>query len=409
MEYTDPSSLSSTFKGSLDSYIMGLQKNIDVIAGLDISNGKATIALVDRKPDDLKQFHRSYQAVEVNADQEGITDLLNLNFSTAILEPTGMHYSKIFADAIERSGRVVRWVDHQIIANYRKAHQLPNKNDQADAIALACYGLEHHNQEQFFLSLQSSRVRELYLQLESLNRIKNPIINRLRQQLAHDYPEASKRMADRDWLSSNPPGLWSFIAGEGARRQKLWQAELERSVGAGISTFSKGLAHLLCELEREEYAIEVELNEAMSDPLFIPYLKVLEQYSITKRTAAALLSQIYPMGKFLLPDGRQNIDHINGSKRNRSLGAFKLSLGIGLVQHQSGNLTTWKAGGSKHCRTALWRWCKTTIIMRQEESTPQLEFLQTYYENCEGKGDQRVMKVVSKAVRMIYSELIQVV
>lgn len=386
---------------------MGLKQNIDAIAGLDISNGKATIALIERKPDDLKRFHRNFKAIEVKADREGLADLVELNFSVAILEPTGMHYSKIFAEAITQAGKQVRWVDHQIIANYRKAHQLPNKNDQADAIALACYGLEHLGKRRFFLTLEGSRVKDLYLQLESLNHIKNPIVNRLRQQLAYDFPEVSKRTVHRDWCMPNPPGLWRFIAGEPARAK--WSEEQARSVGNGISTFSQGLAALLCQLERQEYAIELDLDECLKAEDFAPYIQVFSQYGITNRTAAALLSRIYPLNKFLGVDGRQIIDHVDDSKRNRSLGAFKLSLGMGMVQHQSGNSLSWKPGGAKYCRTALWRWCRTTLLMRSQTDTPQLKLLWEYYQECPAKGNQRVMKTVSKMVRMLYRDLYQAI
>lgn len=384
---------------------MGLKKNIDVIAGIDISNGKATVALLDHKPDDLKRFNRSYKAIEVEADEAGLSILLALEFTVAILEPTGIHYSRIFAETIAHAGRQVLWVDHVVIANYRKAHQLPNKNDQADAIALACYGWEHRGKSRFFVSLEGSRVRELYLQLESLNGMKNPIVNRLRQQLAYDFPEASKRAVIREWCAPNPPGLWRFLAQDEHKPYRKWKEELRRSIGGGISPFSCSLATLLCQLERQEYAIELELEACLKGKEFTLYLEVFERYGISQRTAAALLSRIYPFEKFLDPQGRQIIEHIDNSKRNRSQAAFKLNIGLGMVQHQSGNSLIWKAGGAKYCRTALWRWCKVTLLMSGRVDTPELEALNRYYQQCTAKGNQRVMKTVSKMVRMLYRDL----
>lgn len=385
---------------------MGLKKNIDAIAGIDISNGKATVVLLDNKPDDLKRFHRRCKAAEFNADETGIHDLLMLDFVAAVMEPTGIHYSRIFAEKIAQAGREVLWVDHVVISNYRKAHQLPNKNDQADAIALACYGLEHYGKSRFFLTLEGSRVRELYLQLESLNHIKNPMVNRLRQQLAYDFPEVSKRSAQRDWLIDKPPGLWRFIAGIPSKQQRKWEEELERSIGSGISPFSRSLATLICQLETEEYGVELELDRCLQGSQFEPYLKVFKEYDIANRTTAALLSRIYPLDKFMNDEGRQIIERLeNNSKRNRSLAAFKLSLGMGMIQHQSGDSLVWKPGGARYCRTALWRWCRTTLLMRKENYTEQLEQLQSYYQQCPAKGNQRVMKTVSKMVRMLYRDL----
>lgn len=114
------------------------------------------------------------------------------------------------------------------------------------------------------------------------------------------------------------------------------------------------------------------------------------------------------------------IEREEGTKRYRSLASFKLPIGLGKVQYQSGGQLFWKAGGSFECRKALYLWAKMTIVM-SDLKNEKIAKLYDYYrngvkriENGEtihydpGKGDQRVMQVVRRLVEAIFYELIKI-
>jgi hypothetical protein len=404
------------------------------IAGIDVSRGKITVCILDRVPEDLKRFKRS-KFLSFKADREGIEDLLSKDFDAAILEPTGFHYSAIWAHHIQKSGREVRWVGHWEVAEYRNSWKTFNKSDRIDALALACYGIERWHVKRMFITPTQLNLRQLYLQLEHLNRVKNPVINRLRQELEHDFPEVANKDVTRPWLSPNPPGLWRALASDYSDWAPKWKKELDRSIGRGISTFTRRHAQLLCFLEQQECEIEQELAEELSKPEFEPYLRVLERYDLRNRTAAALLSAIYPIDQFL-EDGRVITEHVDTEKgrarRNRSLAAFKLACGVGMVWVQSGDYEGWKAGGSASVRSALWRWAVVTVRVRYVRSksrgiviNPEIEQLRAYYEKGStqtigskrdgfdelhfdpGKGNQRIMRVIRRLLDRLFKDLVR--
>jgi hypothetical protein len=392
------------------------------IAGIDVSRGSVTVIVLSEIPEDLRRIQR--KPVKLKCDSEGVQKLLEMEFDCAVLEPTGMHYSKLWAHHLREAGREVRWVDHQEIANYRKSWKVSNKTDQLDAIALACYGLERYERPSHFVRADKENLRTLWLQLKHLNRSKNPTVNRLRQQLAAEFPEVSERQVERKWLVTSPPGLWLFVSGEHASAK--WQKEYADSVGVGISAFSRGLAAQICAIERQEFGIEQEIAQELERTEYAPYLKIFEDYAFGERTATALLSAIYPLEQFL-KDGRKINEYIESAsgtrgRRDRSLGAFKLRCGLGMTYYQSGDSQGWKASGSADTRTALWLWCKIAVVMRPNLELPKIAKLRSYYDHGSkqiidgeekvfhpGIRNQKVLRVVRRALEMLYRDLIKTV
>lgn len=391
------------------------------IAGIDVSRGSISVVVLSEIPEDMRKIRRN--ALKFKATPEGIAQLMALDFECAILEPSGMHYSRIWVHHIQKAGREVRWVDHQEIANYRKSWRINNKTDALDALALACYGVERYHRPGHFIQAQKEPLRVLWLQLKHLNRAKNPIVNRLRQQLSAEFPEVSEKEANRGWLVENPPGLWLYIAEE--KHSHKWQKVYDGTVGVGISSFSRGLAQQLCVIERQEFQIELQMAEELKQDKYKPYLDVFENYAFGPRTSAMLLSEVYPFSRFL-KDGHQINDYVNTeksrSRRNRSLGAFKLSCGLGMTYYQSGDSQGWKAGGNSDLRTALWQWCKIAIVMSPQMDLPKIAKLRNYYDNGSrqvingeevvfqpGIRNQKVMRVVRRALEMLYRDLLAAV
>jgi hypothetical protein len=80
---------------------------------------------------------------------------------------------------------------------------------------------------------------------------------------------------------------------------------------------------------------------------------------------STLLSQIYPIKKFLL-NGKPWIDRYEDDrgwhKKNRSLGGFQLSLGMGKRLIESGNSTALIYSGSSFARMMLYCWITMNVL-----------------------------------------------
>ncbi|NJR40810.1 MAG: IS110 family transposase [Leptolyngbyaceae cyanobacterium CSU_1_4] len=202
------------------------------ILGLDVSKASVTACLLSEVPDDLKAYHRTHKLPIFKANVENINDLLNLEFDAVALEPTGIHYAKIWVHWLEQAGKPIRWVGHREVRHYREAHRLPNKSDNADAIAIAAYALENWHKPKAFVEGKGEDLRYLYLQLQSLIGLRGPALQRLRLQLAHECPELAERVIIRAWRQETP-GMIQAIAGE--KVSIKWQKEIERSIGIGLT------------------------------------------------------------------------------------------------------------------------------------------------------------------------------
>lgn len=106
----------------------------------------------------------------------------------ALLEPTGVHYSKLWAQVLESLGVKVLWVGHIELKRFRGGLNLKGhtKNDAVDALALAAYYL---NPEYRLLNGESDpskflkpqpqsilKLRELVNYQEHLLKIQSPVI-----------------------------------------------------------------------------------------------------------------------------------------------------------------------------------------------------------------------------------------
>jgi hypothetical protein len=383
---------------------------VGTVAGVDVSRSSISVALLSQVPDDLKRWVKQNKPLKFRPVE--VLDFLALPFEVAVLEPTGGHYSRFWAEQIKRSGKQVLWVGHWEVAAYRQSLKVFDKTDSLDAVALACYGIERYGKPHYFLNERieiARQLRERYLELEFLNRVRTPIINRLRQQLAHECPELADRKVREPWLAPCA-GLWRAIAGEPSPK---WQRELEASVGLGLSPFSRDLAAQLISTRDCEIHIETQIEQLLGEPEFEPYLAAMQPFYFGKRLECAILSSIYPMTRFA---GRDN-----------PLGAFKLSLGLAQTWIESGDYTGWAAGGNSDLRRGFWRWAFMTIPVGLKSgnfsaSSPELTALREYYQHgavvetrsengvelvtlSPGKGNQRLMRCCRRAATLLFRKL----
>ncbi|MFB2891463.1 IS110 family transposase, partial [Aerosakkonemataceae cyanobacterium BLCC-F50] len=257
------------------------------------------------------------------------------------------------------------------------------------------------------------RIRELVLRLAHLNRVQSPIINRLRQDLAWQFPEAALVRSVR--CSDNVPLLWGWLAGE--RESKKYDNLYAQTVGLGLTPTVHHHASRICDLQREEMSIEGELKQLIADPRFLPYRKVFTRFGFGQRVEALILSQIYPFENFLNQDGKPDIKIRKGrksgkpTKRHLSRRRFEKALGVSPTTEASGDKSKKKiVGGSDLCRKALWQWLFTRI-------EPEKGRLKNAIGKSLGaaldeeKSAGRPIKLVrsrccAKAVRLLFKELV---
>lgn len=191
------------------------------IIGIDICKSSVVVCSIFSRPIEPRQFYHDAQFRRFNADVSGIRGLLELIKDTkcaiALFEPTGTNYSKLWGTHLARAGVEVRLVGHKQLRGYRADHLgLPDKDDDADALALACYGFDYLDNPRRFVQIRDVvivRIRELVLRLAHLNRVQSPIINRLRQDLAWQFPEVAQ-VKSRSGSSGQSPLLYAWLCDE---------------------------------------------------------------------------------------------------------------------------------------------------------------------------------------------------
>ncbi|TAE78201.1 MAG: IS110 family transposase [Oscillatoriales cyanobacterium] len=341
------------------------------IIGLDISKASVSACLLLEKPTEPRQFYYDSDFYKFDATAAGISGLLALIGdipTVAVMEPTGVNYSRLWGTQLARAGVEVRLVGHKELRSFREHHLgLPDKDDDADALALAIYGWDYFDVPRRFVQVRSQTVveiRRLVLRLAHLNRVQSPIINRARQDLAWQFPEAALVRSVRS--GERVPLLWGWLCGQ--RQSVKYDLMLEKSIGLGITDELRRHAARICDLQREEMLLEFQLSKLVSQPQFLPYRKVFARFGFGRRVEALLLSQIYPFENYLGADGKPEVKIRKGrksgkpTKRHLSLRRFMKALGCAPSQESSGDLQKSRVvGGSDLCRKALWQWVFTRI------------------------------------------------
>ncbi|MEG4198599.1 IS110 family transposase [Microcoleus sp. Pol12A5] len=392
------------------------------IIGLDISKASVSACLLTEKPTEPRQFYYDSDFHKFDATALGICGLLALiggdtDNTIAVMEPTGVNYSRLWGTQLARVGVEVRLVGHKELRSFREHHLgLPDKDDDADALALAIYGWDYIDVPRRFVQVRSQtivEIRRLVLRLSHLNRVQSPIINRARQDLAWQFPEVALVRSVRS--GEKVPLLWGWLCGE--RQSVKYDLMLEKSIGLGITDELRLHAARIYDIQREEMALEFQLSKLVSEPQFLPYRKVFARFGFGRRVEALLLSQIYPFENYLL-DGKPDVKIRKGrksgkpTKRHLSLRRFMKALGYAPSQESSGDLQKSKvSGGSDLCRRALWQWIFTRIEPARtrlaNDIGDQLGAIMDE-EKLSGRPVRLVRsRVAAKAVKLLFKELVR--
>jgi len=389
------------------------------ILGLDICKSSVVACLLTEKPTQPRDAYHSLEFFKLNADAAGIKRLLDLKPDVALMEPTGVNYQRLWGVQLAKVGVEVRLVSNNKLPSYRKTLDLPDKDDDADALALACYYFDYQHLPRRFLQVRDSvtvRVRELCLRLCHYNRVQSPIINRLRQDLAWQFPEVMNVRSILGADDNLPPLLWGWIAGE--RNSAKYDRLYDLSVGSGLTDECRFAAKMYCDLAIQERVIETELSELIkTDMRFLPYRKVFARFGFGVRTQGIILSQIFPIQNFFGEDNKPEIATTRGrnskkaTKKRRSEARFMKSLGVAPVRQWSGDERKKSSQtGSDVCRKALWQWIFTRIEPQKNRPTnPTVDKLVNYF--VEAKNQKQPIRLVrsrlaAKAARALWRELV---
>lgn len=333
--------------------------------------------------DEFGQAKKRYEMLRLYANTEGAVILRHLaqtyNVKYIGMEPTGTNYSALWAKICEAEGIPIRWVGHIEVANFRRSNRLPNKNDAADAVAIYYYLLTYQDDDHYLTLDVSiiSRIRQIYLQLASLARIQSPVVNRLRQQLASEFPEAALHTIEAGRQGFSPFTAWlaEVPATHTIRYERMYETSVAQQYGIELSTFTRRLAAQQVDIHLWEGTLETELSELLANPEFKKYNLAFDKLEFGLRTRAIILAQVYPVEKFA------RFNRITGSfNYTKSLAAFKQRLGYGGEQNASGDKDQRKAFGSKMSRKALYLWALTRVAPAQRR--PKI-MSGEFYQLCE--------------------------
>jgi len=389
------------------------------VLGLDICKSSVVACLLTQKPAQPREAYHSLEFFKLNADAAGIKQLLALKPDVALMEPTGINYQRLWGIQLAKVGVEVRLVSNNKLPSYRKTLDLPDKDDDADALALACYYFDYQHLPRRFLQVRDAvtvRVRELCLRLCHYNRVQSPIINRLRQDLAWQFPEVMNVKSAIGADDNLPPLLWGSIAGE--RNSSRYDRLYDLSVGSGLTDECRFAAKMYCDLALQERLIETELaNLIKTDMRFLPYRKVFARFGFGVRTQGIILSQIFPIQNYFGADNKPEIATTRGrnskkaTKKRRSEARFMKSLGVAPVRQWSGDeRKKTSQSGSDVCRKALWQWIFTRIEpQRNRPPNATVDKLVAYF--VEAKSQKQPIRLVrsrlaAKAARALWRELV---
>lgn len=389
------------------------------ILGLDVAKSSVSACLITERPKDPREFYYEHQFHRLSSDADGVSSLLALQPEIAIIEPTGINYARLWAHHLGCAGVEVRFVGHKQLRNYRENHLgLPDKDDDADALALACYQFDYDGDRKRFVEIRQpeiAKLRDWVMRLAHLNRVQSPIINRIRQDLAWQFPEVMSVKSHRG-KNGEVPLLWGWLAKE--RASTRYDNLYKKTVGLGLTSTVIFHAQRLCNLQREEQLIEDELKQLLSESRFAPYRKAFANFGFGLRLEAVLISQIYPLQNYLGEDGKPEIKirkgrkSGKGTKRHLSLRRFQKALGLAPSMEASGDISRSKVvSGSAFCRQAIWQWVFSRIEPRRSRPKNEIGKLLGDYLDAEktaGKPVKLVRSRVSvKAIKLLFKELVR--
>jgi hypothetical protein len=356
------------------------------IVGLDCGRGSVHACVIDAPIENLKSYARSYKPLILHSNREDLDLLVSVGDCFGI-EPTGADH-RVFADYLKRAGKQVFYCKAERIRNHALRAGLTNKKDREDAAAIADYLWHSLNGNQIndpFINICGEELREAYNALKSIDRAKAPMSSQIWARLAYEFPEylytdsgKKRRFAQRTWGETQSPKPLRWLAG--IEDYPKLEAQIEDSIGRGISAYTRSIAAQLCEIDSQRGAIELSINPII-DGLEPFYGRAFDHWNLAPSFKASFLTSIYPFEKFLGEDGRpihERVPAVSENAKNdttfrdRSLKRFMRQMGMGRVISESGTSKgQWVMGGSKQTRCTLYLFICNIQISTERTSKPR--------------------------------------
>lgn len=353
------------------------------IAGLDICKGYAVAWILDEFPSDPKKVFKAqfksrsrdpkkdlltfsfcHDVIDKKTGElevKGIDTFLSWGVDAVCMEPTGMRYSAFIAKVCQHHNIKIFWVKHSECKAFRDQSDLPDKNDIADAFALACYAqlYGYLNNSSYFIRFESGNIpqlRDLYMAHKFFTRQDTQLLNRIQQHLSYEFPEIDlfKNPVSQSNEVDNRRPLICEIADIDRQlgRKSTWHNRLKKSIakeyGIDLGYLTKLLAKDIDTLDLRLMDIEEEMKAILNQ--FPTYQRVFDEFNFGIIHRSILLCQIYPFSsRFDNPD------------------SFKRRLGLARVEVQSGTKRGDKKGSSSAlCRREWYLWvCQIAKLHKQ--------------------------------------------
>jgi len=403
-----------------------------LIVGIDVSRSSIAACFMLEKPSNPRNDYFDADIENFHSHLENLNKLrakiesFKADKTVAICEPTGMNYARLWMNKLSDWGVEVRMISNSKLPNYRaelmgKEGKSGAKTDDIDAFAIACWYFD--KSETSYLKIRDplvSQIKSICLRVEHLNRVQNPITNRMRQELAWQCPEVAlvKSAKLQDDL---PPLLWGWLAGK--RKSAKYDRVLATTIGSGIEPQTRWAANQYCEIEEEIFKLRKQLTQLIDNPQFEEYRQIFTKFGFGYQLQGYLLGAIYPIEDFL-KDGRpevkirKNRQTGHESKLKLSERRFMRAVGMGVVPEDSGQKKKGKQSGSALCRKALWQWCFCRLEVSR--NNPPLNFVYGKGKDAEQmspaenlrrrkKGGTPVklarQRVIARCIRELFKEL----
>lgn len=398
------------------------------IIGLDVGCGSAVLCCLDEFPINIithyKTKRRSREFITVKCDGAGVDKLLSLQPDAIVIEPTGHWYSHFWVTVAKQNDINICWISHTDLDKQRGSYGFTNKHDSTDALCLAATYFDPRfidgSGKPRFLDYYYSndvlitRVREIFLAKEQLQKLRSALISQLRQRLAFEYPEAVKH----NFVISKSRGFtpmigWLAHGHSSTRLENKYKLSVAHDLDIQISSYTRNHASTIVDIEQRITEHLDKLSEILNCPEFKPYFEVFDRFGFGLNNKMLLLYHCYPLDKFLV-DGKAFVEREEGKngkmqKRDRSLRKFQAFMGMSYKYRQSGDKSNRSFHGSSIVRAHLYVWAVCMVAPKNYRiKTDVGKQLSDRYDELRQtvKGKDALIRILFKATRMLFYELL---
>jgi len=400
------------------------------IIGLDVGKNYAVSCCLDEFPANIKQYFKQHRKEfkKLPTNKIGVAKLLAYRPDGIVLEPTGHWYSHFWYKVATEHNIDVYWMGHTDLDKQRGSYGFVNKRDDEDALCLAASYFDNRfidaRGNQRFINYYNDNLigllRETFLEKEQLAKLRTSLITQLRQRLSYEFPELAHKTLDISSFRNFTPVIgWLGGIDSDKRYDNFYAESVALSLNIEISDYTRSHARTLVDLEKRITAHYAKLKTLVEYSCFDPYNKVFNRFGFGIDNRALLLFHIYPLNKFLI-DARPWIEYEESKgkmqERDRSLRKFQGFLGMSYKIKQSGDKTKRSFSGSSMVRAHLYAWAVCQIAPSKHGYRVNTKIGRTltdrYIEMREVqkvKGKDALMRILFKATRMLFYELVNTI